>query len=110
MNNPFETLNERLSSLEGLILEISNSNKKNKKVHEQDVLFTVQEVAQFLKLSVSTIYALTSKGELPVMKRSKRCYYSKLELLNYLQEGKRQVITASDLDTFREIKNGGSDE
>lgn len=58
---------------------------------EQDSLLTVQDAAAFLKLSVPTIYSLTSKGVLPVMKRSKRCYFSKAELLNYLKQGRKKT-------------------
>ena len=57
---------------------------------EPDQLLTVEQCAEFLKLSKATIYGLISKGELPVMKRSKRCYFSRLELVQYLKEGKRK--------------------
>jgi len=55
---------------------------------ETDQLLTVKETAKFLKLSVPTIYSKVSKGELPFMKRSKRLYFSKMELLEYLRGGK----------------------
>jgi len=57
---------------------------------EADELLTVQQAAQFLSLSVPTIYGLISRGKLPTMKRSKRCYFSKLELMNYLKAGRRK--------------------
>ena len=67
-----------------------------------DELLTVQDTAKFLTLSVPTVYGLISKGAIPCMKRSKRVYFSKVELINYLQQGKKK--TASDIeaetDTF----------
>jgi len=54
-------------------------------------LLTVQEAAKFLNLTVATIYSKVSRGELPVMKRSKRLYFSQTELLEYLKEGRRKT-------------------
>lgn len=75
---------------------IENSIKKVlsgtvKESKESDELFTVQDAAKFLSLSVPTIYGLISKGDLPVMKRSKRCYFSRAELFNYLKQGRRST-------------------
>ena len=53
-------------------------------------LLTIQEAAEFLSLTVPTMYSKVSKGELPVMKRSKRLYFSRTELLDYLKEGRKK--------------------
>ena len=53
-------------------------------------LLTIQEAAEFLKLTVPTIYSKVSKGELPVMKRSKRLYFSSTELMEYLKGGRKK--------------------
>lgn len=53
-------------------------------------LLTIQEAAKFLSLTVPTMYSKVSKGELPVMKRSKRLYFSRTELLEYLKEGRKK--------------------
>ena len=66
-----------------------------------DELLTVQDTAKFLHLSVPTIYGLIHKGELPVMKRSKRCYFLKKELIEYLKQGRKKTIVERDA----EIKN-----
>ena len=57
----------------------------------QDTLFNVEEAANFLNLTVPTIYSKVSRGELPVMKRSKRLYFSRLELLEYLRKGRKKT-------------------
>lgn len=57
---------------------------------QPEQLLTVQEAAQFLNLTVPTIYSKVSKGELPVMKRSKRLYFSSTELMEYLKEGRKK--------------------
>src|SRR5690606_14322882 len=57
---------------------------------QPEQLLTVQEAAQFLNLTVPTIYSKASKGELPVMKRSKRLYFSSTELMEYIKEGRKK--------------------
>lgn len=57
---------------------------------ETDELLTVHQAAEFLSLSTPTLYGLISKGQVPVMKRSKRCYFLKRDLINYLKEGRKK--------------------
>jgi len=79
----------------------STKPSKHNQLDGEDELLTVQDTAKFLHLSVQTIYGLIHKGKLPVMKRSKRCYFSKAELIAYLRAGRK--ITTSELNA--EIKN-----
>lgn len=51
---------------------------------------TVAEAAKYLSLSIPTVYALISRGELPVKKRSKRCYFFASDLNNYLKGGSKK--------------------
>ena len=55
-----------------------------------DQLLTVDQAATFLTLAKPTIYAMISRGELPNLKRGKRVYIQKSDLLNYLKAGKRK--------------------
>jgi excisionase family DNA binding protein len=65
--------------------------KQEKPPTEQpERLLTIQEAAEFLSLTVPTMYSKVSKGELPVMKRSKRLYFSRTELLEYLKDGRKK--------------------
>ncbi|HOR82997.1 MAG TPA: helix-turn-helix domain-containing protein [Bacteroidales bacterium] len=57
--------------------------------HEQ--ILNIREAAEFLSLSVPTLYSKVSKGELPVMKRGKRLYFSSDELLEYLKAGRKKT-------------------
>lgn len=79
-------LTKEVSELKRLLIE-----KQEQPTTEQpEQLLTVQEAAQFLNLTVPTIYSKVSKGELPVMKRSKRLYFSSTELMEYLKEGRKK--------------------
>ena len=88
----------RLNELETLI---QNSVERAMKAHkpsqnelgtQTEQLFTIKEAADFLNLAVSTIYSMVSRGELPFMKRSKRLYFSKIELMDYLKAGRKGTI------------------
>ena len=57
---------------------------------QPEQLLTIQEAAEFLSLTVPTMYSKVSKGELPVMKRSKRLYFSRTELLEYIKYGRKK--------------------
>ena len=89
MNNPFEVIEARLSSIENLILDLKQPIKVEPTKQSEQPL-TVQEAAQFLNLTVATIYSKVSRGELPVMKRSKRLYFSSTELMEYLKQGRKK--------------------
>jgi len=85
-----------IEDLQTVIVDCVNSCLKNNKqgntepTDQPEQLLTVQEAARFLKLTVPTIYSKVSKGELPVMKRSKRLYFSSTELMEYIKEGRKK--------------------
>ena len=70
------------------ILKVVQNNNPTTEQPEQ--LLTIQEASEFLSLTVPTMYSKVSKGELPVMKRSKRLYFSRTELLEYLKDGRKK--------------------
>ena len=80
-------LTKEVSELKRLLIEKQEQTPPD---HPEQLL-TVLEAAQFLSLTVPTIYSKVSKGELPVMKRSKRLYFSRTELLEYLKEGRKKT-------------------
>lgn len=89
----------RVIHIEHFLLE---QGKKNQ--IDENELLTVQDAANFLRLSVPTVYGLIHRGELPVMKRSKRCYFYRSELLKYLQQGRKKTkaeITQEASSYFR---------
>ncbi|MFN5443406.1 MAG: helix-turn-helix domain-containing protein [Crocinitomicaceae bacterium] len=90
-------LTKEVSELKKLLIE--NQENSIKEQHEQ--LLTIQEASEFLSLSIATIYSKVSKGELPVMKGSKRLYFSNVELLNYLKQGRKK--SKSEIETEAEV-------
>ena len=57
---------------------------------QPEQLLTVQGAAEFLGLTVPTIYSKCSRNEIPFMKRSKRLYFSSTELMEYLKDGRKK--------------------
>lgn len=90
MSNPFEEIEARLTNIENLLIDLKHNPGGAPPLPDPDEFLTVSEAATFLKLSVPTVYTLISKGQLPVMKRSQRCYFLKLDLVNYLKSGRKK--------------------
>ena len=79
-------LTNEVSELKKLLLEKSDQQL----TETPERLLIVQEAAKFLNLTVPTIYSKVSRGELPVMKRGKRLYFSSTELMEYIKEGRKK--------------------
>ena len=85
-----------IEDLQTVIIDCVNSCLRNNKqeskapTNQPEQLLTIEEAAEFLRLTVPTMYSKVSKGELPVMKRSKRLYFSRTELLEYLKDGRKK--------------------
>jgi excisionase family DNA binding protein len=86
--NAVTMLTKEVSELKRLIIE------KQDLTHTEppEQLLTIQEAAEFLHLSVPTIYSKVSKRELPVCKApgSKRLYFYRTELLDYIKTGRKK--------------------
>jgi excisionase family DNA binding protein len=68
--------------------DISNSPSKD--------LLNLEEASVYLNLAPSTIYNLVHRKEIPYMKRSRKLYFSKEELLKWIEEGRRPTQSALD--------------
>ena len=79
------SISERVTA--NILKAVQNNNPTT---DQPEQLLTIQEAAEFLSLTVPTMYSKVSKGELPVMKRSKRLYFSRTELLDYLKDGRKK--------------------
>lgn len=72
------------------------AEKINTEPHER--FLTIEETAEFLHLSVPTIYSKVSRRTLPAIKRGGRLYFSSTDLTEYLKAGRKKTdaeITAS---------------
>ena len=80
-------LSKKLDNIERLLIE------KNEPLttDQQDKLLNIQEASELLHLTVPTLYSKVSRGELPVMKRTKRLYFSREDLMEYIRAGRKKT-------------------
>ena len=92
MNNPFELIDARLSNIENLLISIKYAPKEKNKHPESDELLTIDEVAELLHLSKTTVYSKHSKGEIPgVCKKGKRLYFQRQVIIDWIKSGRRKT-------------------
>lgn len=80
-------------------------NEQQPSTDRAELLLTIQEAADLLHLSIPTIYSKVSKGELPVMKRGKRLYFSSIELREYVKEGRKKTNTEIEAEAEAYMSN-----
>lgn len=84
MSNPFEIIDQRLSNIESLLLDIKHPTKNNEAKPESDLLLTRIEASKFLKISLPKLDEFTKNGELPGSRIGTRVRYLKTDLINSL--------------------------
>lgn len=79
-------------------LEIFFETKSSAPQKEADQFLTIHQAADFLKLSVATIYGLVSKSQLPVSKKGKRLYFLQSELTQWIKIGRKKTLAESEIE------------
>jgi excisionase family DNA binding protein len=115
MEVSFETLPKAVTLLANEISEIKRLLlEKNSEQHNQpNQLLTIQQAGEFLNLSVPTLYGYVQRAEIPVSKKGKRLYFSKSELLEWVQEGRKKTVSEIEADAGSNLgktKKGASHE
>lgn len=96
-------LSRKLESIERLLM-----SRPDRQSEKPDQLLTIDEAAEFLHLTKPTLYSKVSKAEIPFMKRSKRLYFSRIELMEYVKGGKQRTVeeVQADASEFLTRKKG----
>lgn len=94
-------LRKEVSELKALLLKQSEQPS----TEPQDELLTIQQASELLNLSVPTLYSKVSKREISSMKRSKRLYFSRTELIEYLKAGKRKSSAEIEAEADAYLSN-----
>lgn len=76
----------------------------NKEQIEPDQLLTIQQASEFLNLSVPTLYGYVHKSLIPVCKGSKRLYFSKKELIDWIKIGRKKTLLETQLEADKYLK------
>ena len=100
MENPFEIIIERLDAIERLLYEIKTGKQiDNVPVVYANELMNVQQVAEYLSLSVQTIYGLVHKMEIPNSKQGKRLYFKRSEIDEWISQSRRKTRVEIEQET-----------
>lgn len=83
MENPFVTIEKRLSGIEHLLSQIYT-----KSIKEADTYLNVKEAAKFLQVSEQSIHNYIREGKIPAKKVGRPYLILKSDLLNELGEVK----------------------
>lgn len=100
MENPFEIIIQRLDAIERLLYEIKTGKQiDNVPVIYANELMNVQQVADYLTLSVQTIYGLVHKMEIPNFKRGKRLYFKRTDIDDWIGQSRRKTVAEIEQET-----------
>jgi excisionase family DNA binding protein len=95
-------LKESVSEIKQLLIEKINEQP------EADQLLIIQQAAELLNISVSTIYGLVNKETIPVMKKGKRLYFSKQELIAWVKAGRKKTVSEIEAEAHQYLKKKGA--
>ena len=87
----------KVDNLERLLMERAISEKP-----KTDTIFDIGEAADYCRLTKPTLYALVSQRSIPFSKKGKRLYFSELELIDWIKQGRRKTQTelAAEAQTY----------
>jgi excisionase family DNA binding protein len=77
-----ELIVKKLDRLEQLMLDLLSAP-----TDQRDQLLTIQQAAEFLHLTVHTLYSYTHRNAIPFSRRGKRLYFSRTELEHWIKTG-----------------------
>lgn len=95
-------LSKKLENIERLL----QTKVEHQTAVPEDILLTVRQTADYLNLSIPTIYSKVSRHELPVMKSGKLLYFSRNELLDTLKAGRKKTNAEIETEAESYIKRG----
>ena len=70
---------------------VKNAVQNAQQAKPTDELMDVDQASKFLHLAKQTLYGLTSERLIPYLKRGKRIYFKREELLNWINQGKMKT-------------------
>ena len=63
----------------------------SEKAEPLEDIMNSRETAQFLDIKLNTLYIKTHRGDLPFMKKGRKVYFSRKQLLEWMSEGRRSM-------------------
>lgn len=93
ISKKFIEYNENLTRIERRFEYLINLVSSNfSPTNDYDDLLNVDQAAKFLDLAKPTIYEMSSKGVIPKMKRGKKLYFSRIDLVKFMHSHKIKTV------------------
>ncbi|MEO1519068.1 MAG: helix-turn-helix domain-containing protein [Bacteroidota bacterium] len=84
-----EDLSQLIETSVRKALEEDRERQPSTEAQPLNEIVFLEEAMQITGLAKPTIYAKTSKGEIPHYKRSRKLYFKRTELLRWIEEGRQ---------------------
>jgi predicted DNA-binding transcriptional regulator AlpA len=107
MNNPFETIDARLSNIENLLLDLKHPQKEKGDHPEEDQMLNLQQACELLKVSKQTVYGYVHRAQVPVFKKGKILYFSQHDLIQWIKSGRKQTKEEIDQAAMQYLNKKG---
>ena len=98
------------SDLETLIktsIRTAFAERSSNSKQSSNEFLSMDEAVKFLKIPKASIYQLTSKREIPFVKRSRRIFFKKSDLETWLEGGRKQTREEIEAEALREMSKSG---
>lgn len=94
MENPFEIILQKLENIEKVLEELKN--EKNQNTSDKLEFLSTSDVADYIKLTVPSVYGLVHQNRIPYCKKGKKLYFIKSDIDKWILDGSNK--TTSDLN------------
>jgi len=61
--------------------------------NDEDIILDIDQAAEYIKLSVPSIYRLTGSDDLPFIRRGRKLLFSRKDLTAWLMEGRKPTLS-----------------
>jgi excisionase family DNA binding protein len=102
MNNPFEIIEQRLSNIEYLLTDMKHL--AGTVPNPADDIIQIDEFCKITGLTKQSAYGLVHRHEVPNIKKGKRLYFSKSEILEWIKTGRRKTLAESRMNPESHLK------
>ncbi|MDF2931556.1 MAG: DNA-binding protein [Chryseobacterium sp.] len=92
-NYSFEQLPSIIARMEQKLDKIEVLLETYQRELPENDFIGAKEACMILKFTLPTLYTKVCKREVPFYKQGNRLYFSKLELLNWIQDGKKKSLS-----------------
>jgi excisionase family DNA binding protein len=86
------TVGEYIELNRQIFAEAQQQRPLSKSSQEQDEILSIEQASKLINLAKPTIYGLTCKCEIPYIKKGKKLYFIRSELVAWLNDGRQKTV------------------